>query len=94
MKLNDLKIGTRLVLGTVSVLVLLPILAALGIVRMERLHDGMKAMINVGNMQARLAFGKYPRSPWPDLGLAPPLYRWYTADAAVTWQEYRARRPG
>ena len=54
MKLNDLRIGTRLVLGSVFVLALLLAAAAIGIVRIERLQDRMKAMTNVGNVEARL----------------------------------------
>jgi methyl-accepting chemotaxis protein len=55
MKFNDLRIRTRLVLGSVFVLTLLLIAAEIGIARIERRQERMKEMADVGNVDARLA---------------------------------------
>jgi methyl-accepting chemotaxis protein len=54
MKLNDLKISTRLLLGSALVFTLLLIAAAVGIARIERIQERMKAMTNAGNVEAQL----------------------------------------
>jgi len=55
MKLNDVKIGTRLVAGSAVVLALLLLAAGIGVMRIEQLRGKTQEITNVNDAEARLA---------------------------------------